>query len=607
MANDSANLTTPASDDATDDVPTSTPTADIPTDGPTDGPTDIPTDPSALADATQAEALNNQFIDRQQQLLYTEPDAFYRQQGEDALVATPGILDRLEDLRQETLDAAPTPGIRQHLATSLDGHMVVTHDNVLRHTRREAKAYRAATAQNRIDLLGQQAALDANDPASVALYAQAADGAAREHARVTDTDPDTKARTAASSVWRLAIESALARDDAATADTLHGDAGDALAPGDAAAVAAQRNAAREAAAGRAYAQGLALPAPDPAQPLDAQQALADVDTAHQAATAQNAQEFADNSDQQSTNQPAHGRHGARRMFIDVRFGTAKRDVLQDKAGLDAKVADWLGQTDPNGNPQTKRPPVALWTRMLPDDKKAADVVLAQNALPRAGDGPVVTPVRYQLSADGIGRILQRTADTPIAPDLLNHPLTPDQQNPESPEYVGHIVVLPDGSRIRDPFVENPRNAYTYVTAPTNQLQEVANDARQVKAEYARLKSDPHLVASAEPYLWAQLIRKVGQGGTYDTQREGNQLFGRMFGFKQLRTFRPIANVHVGLFGQQAGLSLDETLNYAGKLAKYFSSNYKPDLPHGLDEETRYFIEEGYKLGRSGMFDGGGNK
>jgi len=42
----------------------------------------------SLADATQAEALNNDFIERQQRLLCTDPDAFYRRQGEDALAAT---------------------------------------------------------------------------------------------------------------------------------------------------------------------------------------------------------------------------------------------------------------------------------------------------------------------------------------------------------------------------------------------------------------------------------------------------------------------------------------------------------------------------------------
>ena len=73
---------------------------------------------SDLADATQAEALNNGFIEKQQQLLYTDPDAFYGKRGEDALAATPGILHRLQDLRQETLDAAPTPAIRRRLGSA---------------------------------------------------------------------------------------------------------------------------------------------------------------------------------------------------------------------------------------------------------------------------------------------------------------------------------------------------------------------------------------------------------------------------------------------------------------------------------------------------------
>jgi len=324
---------------------------------------------SDLADATQAEALNNNFIERQQQLLYTDPDAFYGKQGEDALTATPGILDRLQDLRQEMLDVAPTPGIRQRLTRSLDGHMIFTRDNVLRHTRREAKAYQAATAQKRIDLLGTQAALDYSDPESVATYAEAAAHAGRAQALATDSDPDDTVAAAASSVWRNAIAGALARNDANTASALHRQAADALRPSDAAALANQMAAAQENLTGQTYAAGLPLPSPDPAAPLDAEQALADIDAAHQVATAQNATEHGDNPSQQATNQ----------HFIDIRFGNARRDVEQSGADLDQAVNNWLDQPDTDGTPQTERPPLGLWTRLLPDVQRAVDAVLSRNA------------------------------------------------------------------------------------------------------------------------------------------------------------------------------------------------------------------------------------
>jgi hypothetical protein len=59
---------------------------------------------------------------------------------------------------------------------------------------------------------------------------------------------------------------------------------------------------------------------------------------------------------------------------------------------------------------------------------------------------------------------------------------------------------------------------------------------------------------------------------------------------------------VGLFCQQAGLSLDETLTAAGRFAGIFSSNAKLDQPYGLDQQTAEFIKVGYKVGRSGVFD-----
>jgi hypothetical protein len=35
----------------------------------------------------------------------------------------------------------------------------------------------------------------------------------------------------------------------------------------------------------------------------------------------------------------------------------------------------------------------------------------------------------------------------------------------------------------------------------------------------------------------------------------------------------------------------------------FSSNADPTRPSGLNEQTEYFIREGYKIGQTGQFDG----
>jgi hypothetical protein len=377
---------------------------DDPGEGPNSEADAAPPDDPNIADTTQAEAINNGFIARQQQLLYTDPDAFYRKTGEDALIGTPGILDQLHDLHRETLDLAPTPGVRQRLQSALDSHLALSRDDVLRHTRREAKAWQATTAQNRIDLLTKQAALQYNDPASVAAYAFAAANAGRAHAHATNGDPDESAAAAASSVWRNAIESAVARDDAPSAGTLHADAGDALGPTDANAVAGQLAAAQERMTGRRFADSQPMPETDPDGPIDLGRALAAVDDAHQAATAQNNADWSHDPNQQATNQ----------HFLAVRFGTAKRDVVQAKTELNKAVNDWLAQPG-----QTERPPPALWTKLLPEEQRGIDTVLAQNANPpsategQASDGPLAQSILPFFARPPMGPEVPRIFRVPI--------------------------------------------------------------------------------------------------------------------------------------------------------------------------------------------------
>jgi hypothetical protein len=72
-------------------------------------------------------------------------------------------------------------------------------------------------------------------------------------------------------------------------------------------------------------------------------------------------------------------------------------------------------------------------------------------------------------------------------------------------------------------------------------------------------------------------------------------------FVQLRQFRDISNVNVGLFCQQAGLSLHETLQISGLYAVLYSSNADRCQPYALDPRTREFIEVGYGIGKDGLF------
>jgi hypothetical protein len=99
------------------------------------------------------------------------------------------------------------------------------------------------------------------------------------------------------------------------------------------------------------------------------------------------------------------------------------------------------------------------------------------------------------------------------------------------------------------------------------------------------------------YLYGSLGLSLGHGGTFDYQRSGSFLTG----YTQFPQFRDVSNVNVGLFAQQAGLTLDQALDIAGLYAKYFSGNARPDQPNSLDSETAEFIKIGFRKGESGAF------
>jgi hypothetical protein len=111
-------------------------------------------------------------------------------------------------------------------------------------------------------------------------------------------------------------------------------------------------------------------------------------------------------------------------------------------------------------------------------------------------------------------------------------------------------------------------------------------------------SSATLPAAAE-YLRRALRDNVGHGGRFDHQRRRDE--ANPDNFVQLRQFRDISNVNVGLFCQQAGMSLHETLQISGLYAALYSSNADRSQPYALDVRTREFIEVGYGIGKDGLF------
>ena len=66
--------------------------------------------PPPPVDDHRVEGLVNGFIAGKQDALFDAPDAFYRQQGRDAVDGAPAIVQRLQDLRLATLARARAAG-----------------------------------------------------------------------------------------------------------------------------------------------------------------------------------------------------------------------------------------------------------------------------------------------------------------------------------------------------------------------------------------------------------------------------------------------------------------------------------------------------------------
>ncbi len=170
------------------------------------------------------------------------------------------------------------------------------------------------------------------------------------------------------------------------------------------------------------------------------------------------------------------------------------------------------------------------------------------------------------------------------------PRTPGNNDPSSSN--GEFVVLPDGSKVPDP--DSPTG---YLMSPVADLSRVAAAGRETGFYYRLLSRVALPPIAAAPFLYGSLDLHLGHGGSFDYQRRGNLVTG----YTHFPQFRHVSNFNVGLFGQQAGLSLDDTLSNAGRYARVFSGNAKSDQRYGLDETNVNFITAGYNAGKSGVF------
>lgn len=161
---------------------------------------------------------------------------------------------------------------------------------------------------------------------------------------------------------------------------------------------------------------------------------------------------------------------------------------------------------------------------------------------------------------------------------------------------GAPVRGPDGALIPDPDGKSPNG---FLMGPVGVSLQAVADAGRAQGELFRLMlNDPDKMFQAYAVMAIGVGTNLGHAGTFDYQRDGSY-FG---GYTQFPQFRDVSNYNVGVFMQQAGFSLDETLKIAGTFASIRSSNADTSQPYGLSEQTRVLTEQGYAFAASGAFD-----
>ena len=166
-------------------------------------------------------------------------------------------------------------------------------------------------------------------------------------------------------------------------------------------------------------------------------------------------------------------------------------------------------------------------------------------------------------------------------------------SPTAPKsnFPGVPVTLPNGSHVADSHSKTG-----LLMAPSSSVTDVAAAGQQAKGDAAAGNYN----AAAVVGFTVALGKAVGTGGQFDDQRMGPQSAvlpdGIGGSFQQLPQFRDVSNFNVGLYAQQAGMTLENTLNTAGTFARFGSSNYSPNSPYGLDPRTAEFIRVGYQAG-----------
>lgn len=336
-----------------------------------------PPDPETQVEInTRVDDALNRFMAASHKALYSEPDAYFRLQGRDAVDGLPAITGLLAELKKQTLAGVRSDLVRQPLQQRLAGRIELDEHDIDRHFRQQKKAWRRGVLDDRIELIRQRAGLIWNDRPSLQEHLDAAADLARSHAAVDGLAPDSeeakaRVRAASTGVLRAAIEGALDGNDSATALDLYERVKDRIAPGDAEVLARQIEDARRTDTGRAWIDQFIATLPDRPQ---------EIDEAHRAAVGRILVDWPEDPEMQA----------AVRHLLDVAFDDHRHRITQRRADLEKQIEEWFEQRLPDGRRQNRRPPRALWTQLDPDQRQQVYERLKINT------GAVASPDREEI-------------------------------------------------------------------------------------------------------------------------------------------------------------------------------------------------------------------
>ncbi len=146
---------------------------------------------AADANDAHADSLLNGFVDGKQKILFTNPDAFYRQKGEAAIHAAEPTTKALTDLKEQTLEQAGNDAQRRILRTRLDAHFRDATDGIGRHVDVEAASAAKTTRDSTLNLAAKDAALDPENDQNLKKNLVIAEDVALASAKAAGFEPDS--------------------------------------------------------------------------------------------------------------------------------------------------------------------------------------------------------------------------------------------------------------------------------------------------------------------------------------------------------------------------------------------------------------------------------